>query len=47
MFEPHSGEDYSRDEDHTANIITRGIVWNLVTFSNKYSRNHKVSTEVL
>ena len=21
MFEPHSGEDYSRDEDHLAHII--------------------------
>lgn len=39
LFEPHSGEDYSRDEDHLAHIIE--LVGNIprhIAFSGKYSR---------
>ena len=39
LFEPHSGEDYSRDEDHLAHIIE--LVGNIprhIAFSGKYSK---------
>lgn len=39
MFEPHSGEDYSRDEDHIAHIIELlGPVPIEVAHSGRYSR---------
>lgn len=39
LFEPHSGEDYSRDEDHLAHIIELlGEIPKHVAFSGKYSR---------
>ncbi len=39
LFEPHSGEDYSRDEDHLAHIIELvGSIPRHIAFSGKYSR---------
>ncbi|KDR18100.1 Serine/threonine-protein kinase SRPK2, partial [Zootermopsis nevadensis] len=39
LFEPHSGEDYTRDEDHLAHIIELlGNIPRHVMFSGKYSR---------
>ncbi|XP_070557638.1 SRSF protein kinase 1-like isoform X2 [Ptychodera flava] len=39
LFEPHSGENYSRDEDHIAHIIELlGPVPRSLTSSGKYSR---------
>lgn len=40
LFEPHSGDDYSRDEDHLAHIIELlGEVPRHIAFSGKYSRD--------
>ncbi|KAK2151332.1 hypothetical protein LSH36_367g05052 [Paralvinella palmiformis] len=39
LFEPHSGEDYSRDEDHLAHIIELlGPIPKHIALSGKYSR---------
>ena len=39
MFEPHSGENYSRDEDHLAHIIELlGPIPRHIALSGKYSR---------
>jgi hypothetical protein len=39
LFEPHSGEDYSRDEDHLAHVIELlGPIPRKIAFSGKYSR---------
>jgi len=39
LFEPHSGEDYSRDEDHLAHIIELlGPIPRNIAMSGKYSR---------
>jgi hypothetical protein len=39
MFEPHSGEDYSRDEDHLAHIIELlGNIPDHIVLVGKYSR---------
>jgi len=39
LFEPHSGEDYSRDEDHIAHIIELlGPIPRHIALSGKYSR---------
>ncbi|XP_038596875.1 SRSF protein kinase 2 isoform X2 [Tachyglossus aculeatus] len=39
LFEPHSGEDYSRDEDHIAHIIELlGTIPRHFALSGKYSR---------
>ena len=39
LFEPHSGEDYSRDEDHLAHIMELlGPVPRNIAMSGKYSR---------
>ncbi|KAG8191660.1 hypothetical protein JTE90_016450 [Oedothorax gibbosus] len=39
LFEPHSGEDYSRDEDHLAHIIELlGDIPRHIAYSGKYSR---------
>ena len=39
LFEPHSGEDYSRDEDHLAHIIELiQPIPRHIAFSGKYSR---------
>ncbi|KAK3103482.1 hypothetical protein FSP39_019567 [Pinctada imbricata] len=39
LFEPHSGEDYSRDEDHLAHIIELlGPIPREISLSGKYSR---------
>jgi hypothetical protein len=39
LFEPHSGEDYTRDEDHLAHIIELlGNIPRHIMFSGKYSR---------
>lgn len=39
LFEPHSGEDYSRDEDHLAHIMELlGPIPKEIAFSGKYSR---------
>jgi hypothetical protein len=39
LFEPHSGEDYSRDEDHLAHIIELlGDIPKQIAASGKYSR---------
>ncbi|XP_033744468.1 SRSF protein kinase 3-like isoform X2 [Pecten maximus] len=39
LFEPHSGEDYSRDEDHLAHIIELiGPIPRHIALSGKYSR---------
>ncbi|XP_067025383.1 SRSF protein kinase 1-like isoform X1 [Acropora muricata] len=40
LFEPHSGEDYTRDEDHLAHIIELlGKVPRNIALSGKYSRD--------
>ncbi|KAJ7376060.1 hypothetical protein OS493_037167 [Desmophyllum pertusum] len=40
LFEPHSGEDYSRDEDHLAHVIELlGKVPRHIALSGKYSRD--------
>jgi serine/threonine-protein kinase SRPK1 len=39
LFEPHGGEDYSRDEDHLAHVIELlGPIPRTTAFSGKYSR---------
>jgi hypothetical protein len=39
LFEPHSGEDYSRDEDHMAHIIELlGPIPIEIAHSGRYSR---------
>ncbi|KAL5013190.1 hypothetical protein ScPMuIL_007460 [Solemya velum] len=39
LFEPHSGEDYSRDEDHLAHVIELlGPIPRHIALSGKYSR---------
>ena len=39
LFEPHSGEDYSRDEDHLAHIIELlGPIPKNIALGGKYSR---------
>ncbi|BFZ10437.1 hypothetical protein BsWGS_13475 [Bradybaena similaris] len=39
LFEPHSGEDYTRDEDHLAHIIELiGPIPRHISLSGKYSR---------
>jgi len=39
LFEPHSGEDYSRDEDHLAHIIELiGPIPKHIAFSGRYSK---------
>ena len=39
LFEPHSGEDYSRDEDHLAHIIELlGPIPKHIALGGKYSR---------
>ena len=40
LFEPHSGDDYSRDEDHLAHIIELlGPIPKHIAFSGRYSRD--------
>ena len=40
LFEPHSGEDYTRDEDHLAHIIELvGTIPRNIAFSGKYSKD--------
>ncbi|XP_043223111.1 SRSF protein kinase 2-like [Amphibalanus amphitrite] len=40
LFEPHTGQDYSRDEDHIAHIIElAGDIPKHIMFSGKYSRD--------
>jgi len=40
LFEPHSGEDYSRDEDHLAHVIELlGPIPKHIALSGKYSRD--------
>lgn len=39
LFEPHSGEDYSRDEDHLAHVIELlGPIPKHIALEGKYSR---------
>ena len=39
LFEPHSGDNYSRDEDHIAHIIELlGSIPKNVALSGKFSR---------
>ena len=39
LFEPHSGENYSRDEDHLAHIIELlGPIPRHIALGGKYSR---------
>jgi len=39
LFEPHSGDDYSRDEDHLAHIIELlGPIPKATALAGKYSR---------
>ncbi|XP_032234665.2 SRSF protein kinase 1 isoform X2 [Nematostella vectensis] len=41
LFEPHSGEDYSRDEDHLAHIIELlGRIPKHIALSGKYSKDY-------
>ncbi|XP_065347129.1 SRSF protein kinase 3-like [Cloeon dipterum] len=41
LFEPHSGEDYTRDEDHLAHIIELlGEIPKEIALSGKYSRDY-------
>ncbi|CAH8530910.1 unnamed protein product [Dicrocoelium dendriticum] len=41
LFEPHSGEDYNRDEDHLAHIIELlGAIPRNIALSGKYSREY-------
>merc|ERR1719422_2002365 len=40
LFEPHSGDDYSRDEDHLAHIIELcGMIPPNIAMSGKYSKH--------
>ena len=40
LFEPHTGDNYSRDEDHIAHIIElTGDIPRHIMFSGKYSRD--------
>ena len=40
LFEPHSGEDYSRDEDHLAHIIELvGVIPPTIAMAGKYSKH--------
>lgn len=40
LFEPHSGEDYTRDEDHLAHIIELlGRIPREIALSGKYSKD--------
>ena len=40
LFEPHSGDDYSRDEDHLAHIIELcGVIPHNIAMSGKYSKH--------
>ena len=39
MFDPHAGQDYSRDEDHLAHIIELiGVIPRHIAMSGRYSR---------
>ena len=39
LFEPHSGDDYSRDEDHLAHVIELvGPIPRHIAFAGVYSR---------
>jgi len=41
LFEPHSGEDYTRDEDHLAHIIElAGPIPRTIALSGKYSKEY-------
>jgi len=41
LFEPHSGEDYTRDEDHLAHIIElAGFIPRHIALSGKYSKEY-------
>lgn len=41
LFEPHSGEEYSRDEDHLAHIIElAGPIPRTIALSGKYSKEY-------
>jgi len=41
LFEPHSGEDYTRDEDHLAHIIElAGQIPRTIALSGKYSKEY-------
>jgi len=41
LFEPHSGEDYTRDEDHLAHIIElAGYIPRNIALSGKYSKEY-------
>jgi len=41
LFEPHSGEDYTRDEDHLAHIIElAGYIPRHIALSGKYSKEY-------
>lgn len=41
LFEPHSGENYSRNEDHLAHIIELlGPIPRHIALRGKYSRNY-------
>lgn len=38
LFEPHSGVDFTKDEDHVAHIVELlGIIPRHIAFSGKYS----------
>jgi hypothetical protein len=40
LFEPHTGEEYSRDEDHLAHVIELlGPIPKHIALSGKYSRD--------
>lgn len=40
LFEPHTGDDYSRDEDHLAHIIELlGAIPRQIATNGKYSRD--------
>ena len=40
LFEPHTGDNYSRDEDHIAHIIElTGEIPKYIMFSGKFSRD--------
>ena len=41
LFEPHSGEEYTRDEDHLAHIIElAGPIPRTIALSGKYSKEY-------
>lgn len=54
LFEPHSGDDYTRDEDHLAHIIELlGAIPKQIIFSGKHAReffskkgNHIQNSEI-